>query len=235
METNKQKINYESWRTEEMVNAYSTYILTRNEIYLFKKYFASGSAILDLACGLGRTTLRLHEMGYAVKGIDLSDAFIEIAKKRFPAIPFALGSFCDINEKDDSYDSILISYNGLDYAYPEAEREKALNECYRVMRHGGYLIMSTHNIKSFLGAKCYIRGRGNIKFWLKNICSGFRENNYIFDTGRWTFYASPEYVIKQFESRGFSFEEMKGYNKPDYNNFQSKYFCPWIDYVFKKN
>jgi ubiquinone/menaquinone biosynthesis C-methylase UbiE len=126
------------WHDEGIVDIYAgRYYLTPEEKYLIKKYFPPESSVLDLACGCGRTTLRLYEMGYKVRGIDYSDTMIAVAKKRFPYISFDQGNFADIKEKDESYSNILISYNGLDYAYPESEREKALQECSRVLMGGG--------------------------------------------------------------------------------------------------
>jgi ubiquinone/menaquinone biosynthesis C-methylase UbiE len=70
-------------------------------------------------------------MGYKVKATDYSDVMIAVAKKRFPYISFDQGSFTDIKEKDESYSNILISFNGIDAAYPESEREREfyMNVC----------------------------------------------------------------------------------------------------------
>src|SRR5690606_21057041 len=40
-----------------------------------------GSTVLDLCCGMGRHSLALHEFGYRVTGIDLSEVLLEEAKK----------------------------------------------------------------------------------------------------------------------------------------------------------
>jgi len=66
---NKAQINIESYRTDEAIEKYSHYNLYANEKYLFNKYFQKGKTILDLACGGGRTTVRLFEMGYQVKAL----------------------------------------------------------------------------------------------------------------------------------------------------------------------
>jgi ubiquinone/menaquinone biosynthesis C-methylase UbiE len=148
MAKDKQKVNIDAYRTEEASEKYSNYALYPNEKYLFQKYYAPGTSILDLACGAGRTTVRLYEMGYKVKGVDISDILINAAKKRFSHILFEEGDYTKIMEKDSSYDNILISHNSLDYAFPEDKREKAISECARVLRKGGTLLMSSHNIKS---------------------------------------------------------------------------------------
>jgi ubiquinone/menaquinone biosynthesis C-methylase UbiE len=138
------------YQTDDAVEQYSHYNLMYEEKYLLPKYFKRQSSVLDLACGAGRTTLRLHEMGYTVKGVDLSDILLNTAKSRFPYISFEHGSYCNLPEADNSFDNILISYNGLDYV-PENERCQALRECSRVLKRGGCLIFSSHNIKYLHG------------------------------------------------------------------------------------
>jgi ubiquinone/menaquinone biosynthesis C-methylase UbiE len=227
------KLNAEFYGSENIIEQFSSYQFRRNEKYLFKKYFRHGSSVLDLACGAGRTTLRLFEMGYKVKGIDLSDVLINTAVRRFPQIPFEIGSFSDIKEKDESYDNVLISFNGLDYAYPELEREEALGECVRVLKGGGYLILSSHNIKAFHGSPFYWKRHKLLL--LKNILNAFYSKKYIYDfsASGWTFYSSPEYVINQVEVHGFELEEMLGF-RTFFSKRQNKYLSPWIDYVFRK-
>jgi 2-polyprenyl-3-methyl-5-hydroxy-6-metoxy-1,4-benzoquinol methylase len=80
--SNPLELNKEAYRTSEAIEKYSHYGLYPNE-----KYFEKDKFILDLACGAGRTTLRLTELGYKVKGVDLSDVLIDYARKRFHMKP----------------------------------------------------------------------------------------------------------------------------------------------------
>jgi ubiquinone/menaquinone biosynthesis C-methylase UbiE len=233
-----QKQNQDVWRQESIIDRYSRYNLESDEKYLFGKYFLPGSSVLDLACGLGRTTLRLYEMGYKVKGIDLSDMFINMAAKRFPYIPFEQGSFTEINENNESYDNILISYNSIDCAFPETEREKVLSECARVLRDKGHFVFSSHNIKSLqlFNLPFFYRNKNSRVLLLKNIFH-FQEKVYItqlYHKEQLTlFYADSSYIIKQVEKHGFLFKEMIGVN-PHFGKLKMTYFSPWINYVFKK-
>ncbi len=227
----KLKANIEAYKTNEAIEKYSQYGLYPNERYLFEKYFKKEDPILDLACGAGRTTVRLHELGYSVKGVDLSAPLIEIAKKRFPAILFETGSYTDIKENSQSFGNILISHNGLDYAYPESERIKALSECARVIKKGGHFIFSAHNIKSLHFSPYYFSGR---KLWLlKNMFTAFLNKAYVFDLGMWTFYSSPRYCIKQVEQFNFRLVEMIGFKNSD-NMLFNTYVSPYNHFVFRK-
>ena len=230
---NKQaQVNIEAYRTEEAIEKYSHYGLFPNERYLFERYFDKDKFILDLACGAGRTTLRLTELGYKVKGVDLSDKLIEIAAKRFPAIPFEVGDYCNINEQDASIDNILISHNGLDYAYPETQRTLAISECARVIKPGGYFIISGHNIKSLHFSPYYMKER---RIWLiKNMFNAFKEKGYVYDLGMYTFYCSPDYCVKQITRHGFDLKEIIGF-RHSHNRLFNKYVSPYNHFVFQKN
>jgi SAM-dependent methyltransferase len=63
----KAEMNSAVWRSDKSLERFSLYSLRREEKYLFPKYFSAGSSVLDLACGAGRTTLCLYEMGYKVR------------------------------------------------------------------------------------------------------------------------------------------------------------------------
>jgi ubiquinone/menaquinone biosynthesis C-methylase UbiE len=228
---NKLATNEEAYKTEEAIDKYSHYYLYPNEKYLVNKYFEKDKVVLDLACGAGRTTVKLFEMGYKIKGIDLSDVLINIAQKRFPYITFKTGSYCHIQEADNSFDNILISHNGLDYAYPESERTKALTECARILKPGGHLIFSSHNIKSLHFSPFYLKQR---KIWmLKNTWRAFKHYDYIYDLKMWTFYTSPSHCIKQVKLAGLNFVEMIGF-RCSKNIFFNTYFSPYVHYSFKK-
>src|SRR4051794_19763892 len=71
MVMNLQARNADLFRTAEAAERYSVYRLTPNEKSLVGRYYQAGESVLDLACGAARTTLRLHELGMRVKGVDI--------------------------------------------------------------------------------------------------------------------------------------------------------------------
>jgi ubiquinone/menaquinone biosynthesis C-methylase UbiE len=223
--------NLRLFTTTDAIDDYSVYRLDPEEKYLFAKHYKPGDRILDLACGLGRTTLRLHEMGFPVRGIDASEVFINIAKKRFPYLDLRVGSYACIEEPDSTYSHVLISFNGLDYAYPECQRITALRECARVLRSGGTLIYSSHNIKSLhLFSRCY---PGRLRWRLRNSLKAFKPQAYVLENGLHSYYASPAFVIEQTETVGFKFLEMIGFRMST-NWWFNRYFSPYIHYAFTK-
>jgi ubiquinone/menaquinone biosynthesis C-methylase UbiE len=212
---------------------FSHYSLFAEEKYLFNKYYKPGDSVLDHACGVARTTLLLHERGLAVRGVDRSDVLIGLASKRFPYLDLRVGGYERIDEPDCSFLHVLISFNGLDYAFPAAQREAAISECFRVLKPGGTFIFSSHNLKSLHWFSPYYRRR--LRWKLRNCGKAFRNWEYVFEDidQLHTFYASPEYIVRQTENVGFKFLEMR-YPRRLPNDSLDRYFTPYIHYAFRK-
>jgi ubiquinone/menaquinone biosynthesis C-methylase UbiE len=223
--------NLAYYESQEAVTTFSFYALLKEEKYLFPKYFKTGDNVLDLACGLGRTTLLLHEMGLRVRGIDRSETFVNLAKRRFPYLDVCVGSFDDIQEESSTFTNVFIGLNSIDYAFPEAQRISALRECARVLKPGGIFICSSHNLKSLHWFSPNY-GRG-LHWKLRNSFRAFGARSYIWEDCLCTFYAAPKYVVRQTEDVGLRLLEVRGFNR-----FKSSvidlYFSPYIHYVFEK-
>jgi ubiquinone/menaquinone biosynthesis C-methylase UbiE len=223
--------NLACYRTAQAVADYSVYRLYPEEEYLYLKYYKAGDAVLDLACGMGRTTLMLYEMGLSVRGVDQSALFIETAKRRMPYLDLRVGSYEQIDEPDASFPHVLISANGLDLAFPIDQRVTALRECARVLQPGGTLIYSSHNLKSLHWFSPYYRGRLRWKF--RNCLKAYKQWDYLLESGQHMFYATPEFVLQQTAGVGLKFVEMNWYRKTGFDRFD-RLFSPYIHYVFEK-
>ena len=224
-------VNLAAYQTAQAVADFSFYRLLKEEEYLFPKYYKTGDSVLDLACGLGRTTLLLHEMGLAVRGVDRSDLFIQIAKRRLPYLDLHVGSYDNIEEADSSFSHVLISLNGIDYAYPAAQRLAALRECARVLKPGGTLIYSSHNLKSLHWFSPYYRSQ--LRWKARNSIKAFKEWDYVLEDGVYAFYASPGFVVRQTEAVGLKLIEMRGFFKLGTGRLD-RYLSPYVHYVFTK-
>ena len=223
--------NIAYFRSPEAVAAYSFYRLLKEEEDLFAKYFKPGDTVLDLACGMGRTTLLLHEMGMGVRGVDRSGVLIEVARRRFPYLDLRVGSYDSIDEDDASFSNILIALNSIDYAIPEEQRLVVYRECARVLKPGGILIFSSHNVKSLHFFSPYYGDR--LRWKLRNCLRAFQTKSYIRENEEYSLYTTPNFVARQAESAGLKLLEMRGFNR-----FRSKsidwYFSPYLHYVFAK-
>ena len=223
--------NIQAYRTAAAIAECSVYRLFPEEEYLFNKYYKAGESVLDLACGMGRTTLLLHEMGLSVRGIDRSEVLIQLARKRLPYLDLRVGSYDCIEEPDCSFSHVLISSNGIDLAFPESQRVTALGECARVLKPGGTFIYSSLNLKSMHWfSPCY---RDRLLWKLRYGIKAYREWAYVLQGGINGFFASPEFVVRQTESFGLKLLEMKWFRKLGIDRFD-RYFSPYIHYAFRK-
>ncbi|HEY4504791.1 MAG TPA: class I SAM-dependent methyltransferase [Candidatus Paceibacterota bacterium] len=155
--------NVRAFDSEKSVEAYSTNYLRESEKYVIDKYMRSGTSVLDVGCGTGRTTHYITEKGAKVTGIDFAENLINRAKQMHPSLDFRVMDARYIEFPAESFDIVFFSFNGLDCLHPVSDRQKAIKSMLRVLKKGGYLIYSSHNSTS------YPRTLFGLKNFLKNI------------------------------------------------------------------
>ena len=96
-------------------------------------------AVLDAGCGPGHWTNFLAERGVDIRGIDLTPAFVEHARRRYPELRFATGSVDALDASDASLGGVLAWYSLIHHA-PDAIGS-ALDEIARALRPGGSLLI----------------------------------------------------------------------------------------------
>ena len=116
--------------------------------------------MLDIGVGAGRTTIYFAALTKEYLGIDYSNKMINACQEKFQNSPQKI-SFLTSDArtmklfKDNSFDFVLFSFNGIDYMDHE-ERLSTLREIRRIITVGGYFCFSTHNL-NFLLKKCSIQ------------------------------------------------------------------------------
>ncbi|MCP4156701.1 MAG: class I SAM-dependent methyltransferase, partial [bacterium] len=92
-------------------------------------------SILDLACGEGRYTTLLHELGYHnITGLDLSQTLINSGKKKYPYLDLHVGDMRSIKGK---YDLILSLFTAFGYFQSDEENENVLQGIYNSLKPDG--------------------------------------------------------------------------------------------------
>ncbi len=93
---------------------------------------------LDVACGTGRQSRLLIELGHAVEGVDLNETMLAIASDGVPDAHFQQGTFDALPFDDASFD-LAVSSLALTHI---ADLRPALAEMARVVKPGGYAVLS---------------------------------------------------------------------------------------------
>lgn len=105
----------------------------------------NGLKILDVGCGTGNFSIKLARMGCIVTGVDISDRMLQIARNKASAenltAKFLTMDICSLEIEDGSFDAV-ISMAALEFIEKPL---KAIDEMFRVLKHGGHLLAGTIN------------------------------------------------------------------------------------------
>lgn len=108
--------------------------------------------ILDLACGFGRHTNRLAELGHNMTGIDLTPGFLDIARRdaleRKVDVTYQQGDMRDI-AFDNEFDRVMLLFTAFGY-FSDEENQQVLVKVGRALKPGGLLIFDTPNRDALL-------------------------------------------------------------------------------------
>ncbi len=100
-----------------------------------------GSNILDVATGTGKQAFAFAKRGYAVTGIDLSEAMLKVANKnnKYSNVKFEVADATNLPFEDNSFDVTCVSLALHDM--PLTIREKVMTEMNRVTKLQGIIMI----------------------------------------------------------------------------------------------
>ena len=125
---------------------------------------ATGIA-LDAACGTGRHTRRLADVGNRVIGVDATPEMLERARAAVPEAALVRG---DLTALPVGTDSVDLAVCALALEHVPALLEP-IRELARVLRPGGRLVISdTHPVLSALGIAAYFRAADGSSGFVRN-------------------------------------------------------------------
>lgn len=100
----------------------------------------AGKRVLDLGCSGGFSASEYSRAGAAsVVGLDIDSQAIEVARRTYPHLEFAISSVSSLPLPDASIDTIL----AFDVFEHVAKVDTMLSECRRVLAPGGVLLLGT--------------------------------------------------------------------------------------------
>lgn len=108
-----------------------------------------GLKVLEIGCGLGTDGAQFAKAGAEYTGVDLTDAAVELARKRFELFNL-LGTFRDADAEnldfpDASFD--LVYSHGVLHHTPDTAR--AVREVHRVLKPGGRAVVMLYHRNSY--------------------------------------------------------------------------------------
>jgi SAM-dependent methyltransferase len=96
--------------------------------------------VLEVGSGPGGIAAYLHQLGAAVRGIDLSPAMVELARREHPELAFEVGEMGALDVADASLAGVVAWYSVIHV--PAAQRPGVIGEFHRVLRPGGYALLA---------------------------------------------------------------------------------------------
>ena len=113
-------------------NSYGAYIHVQEE-GIFRRWLSNATPTLSLACGTGRF------MEWATHGLDISEAMIEEAQRKFPQKSLAVGNATQTNFPDNFFTQIF-SLHFLMHL-PKNAIKLVIAEAHRILVPGGILVI----------------------------------------------------------------------------------------------
>ncbi|MFY3791003.1 class I SAM-dependent DNA methyltransferase [Ureibacillus sp. MALMAid1270] len=105
--------------------------------------------LLDIGCGTGTLTIKFHQAGYDVSGIDLSEEMLSIANERLSQQGISIPLFqmsMDELEGFYQYDVITIPIDSINYLEDEQSVIETFQRVYEALRKDGQFFFDVHSL-----------------------------------------------------------------------------------------
>jgi ubiquinone/menaquinone biosynthesis C-methylase UbiE len=96
--------------------------------------------LVEVGSGPGHVTAYLRDLGMSIRGIDLSTAMVDLARREHPAIAFDVGEMGALDASDSSLAGLVAWYSIIHV--PPAHLPAVFTEFHRVLEDGGHLLLA---------------------------------------------------------------------------------------------
>jgi 2-polyprenyl-3-methyl-5-hydroxy-6-metoxy-1,4-benzoquinol methylase len=213
------------------VSSRNAEFITRSVEWIVSRFnVGKDTKIADFGCGPGLYTNSLAKHHADVTGIDFSSRSIKYAREKAAneqlSINYVIQNYLDF-ESDDRFDVVMMIM--CDFcALSPSQRETMLGKFHSILKPGGNVLLDVYSMKAF-------DQRGEISKYEENLLNGFWSPNKYFGfqntfkyavekvildkytiiepertrtVYNWLQYFTPEELTREFETAGFSVEEI---------------------------
>jgi ubiquinone/menaquinone biosynthesis C-methylase UbiE len=176
---------------------------------------ARGLKVLEIGCGLGTDGAQFAEAGADYTGVDLTDAAVELARKRFELFgltgDFQTADAEKLSFADGSFD-LVYSHGVLHHTPKTAE---AIREIHRVLRPGGCAVVMLYHRNSYnyrINISVLRRAGAQLLKWESGIklvhsitgepLDSLREHAKLLQTEREAYFAPQEFLSQNTDGAG---------------------------------
>lgn len=232
MSSDKEQQNRAFWNSEAIISRYQNdkQHHKEGEIRIFGEVLDADDHVLELGCGEGRITSYIEPMVGHLTAVDIAPGMVYAATERLDEPDLAIADASELPFDDDTFDTVLFPFNGIDYLSPSEQRRRTIDEVQRVLKPGGDFVFSSHN-----------------QFWIpinpikwpsylrKHVLTGNIRKKYRYtptvedgeELASYTFYANPSRQVSRLRDAGFEIRAVE--DEP--NSRLLKYIKPWLYYV----
>lgn len=96
--------------------------------------------VVEVGSGPGHVAAYLRDRGLSIRGIDLSAAMVDLARREHPEITFDVGEMAALDASDSSLAGLVAWYSIIHV--PPAHLPAVFTEFHRVLEDGGHLLLA---------------------------------------------------------------------------------------------
>lgn len=111
----------------------------------FLRYVKENDLVLDVGCGNGRLTQLFVKLPIQYIGIDSCEHLVKLASEAYPDKTFVKGDALKM-PFDTGYFDVLFCVATIQHVPSADFRKQAMREMHRVLKNGGYLIMTNWDL-----------------------------------------------------------------------------------------
>ncbi len=184
----------------------------------FKKFVFEKARILDLGCGNGRLLQIFPQINFDYFGLDSSEKMLEIAKGKYnnnPRVKFLLADFSQPLKFPDNYFDVVFAIASFHHLPSRELRLRLLKEIWRVVKPGGYFVLTLWNLYKLKLIK---------KYHLWHLLLGLKQRNLERGDVFIPWFLKNGKILQRYY-HAFTFKEIK--NLLEKNNWKiiEQYYC----------